>query len=70
MPTETSLDSFVLRFVRESETNADPSRPRRWYGIIRHAQSNRERHFTRWDDALSFISEYVDLREEKTDAPA
>ena len=68
MPTETSLDSFVLRFVQESGSDEEPARPRRWYGIIRHAQSNRERHFTHWDDARTFISEFVDLREEQTDA--
>ena len=38
-----------------------------WHGIVRHVQSNAERHFTRWADASAFIAEFVDLREESSD---
>ena len=66
VPGETSLDSFVLRFVRRPE---EPSHPAIvWHGIIRHVQSNSERAFSRWGDAVSFISEFVDLAEEGVDA--
>jgi hypothetical protein len=55
---ENSLDSFVLRFVREAD---DVSRPTAWHGVIRHVQSNRERAFNHWPDAVSFINEFVNI---------
>ena len=55
---ENSLDSFVLRFVREAD---DVSRPTTWHGVIRHVQSNRERAFNHWTDAVSFINEFVSI---------
>jgi hypothetical protein len=58
---ENSLDSFVLRFVRAGD---DPTRPTgAWYGVIRHVQSNRERAFNRWADAVDFISDFVRIVE-------
>lgn len=54
---EPNLDSFVLRFVRGAE--AGPG----WHGVIRHVQSNRERAFNRWGDAVSFINDFVCLEE-------
>jgi hypothetical protein len=59
-PGEPNLDSFVLRFVRAAETGAP------WHGVIRHVQSNRERAFNRWADALSFIREFVSIDQERT----
>jgi len=67
MPNETNLDSFVLRFMQETRPSEKTRRAPAWHGIIRHVQSNTERHFTRWADALAFISEFVDLREEIAD---
>jgi hypothetical protein len=55
---ESSLDSFVLRFVHGAD---DAPRPVVWHGVIRHVQSNRERAFNRWGDAVSFINEFVDI---------
>lgn len=77
LPTasEPNLDSFVLRFVRSGEAVAGspgaqggtaPSDGREtasWHGVIRHVQSNRERAFSRWADAVAFIAEFVDVRE-------
>ncbi|MCX6029460.1 MAG: hypothetical protein NT169_09185 [Chloroflexi bacterium] len=66
---ETRLDSFVLRFVHDVRAAAADGPPRLappWHGLIRHVQSNRERTFTRWPDALAFIGEFVVLREELT----
>jgi len=37
-----------------------------WHGVIRHVQSNRERAFSRWSDAVAFISEFVDVRDHGT----
>ncbi len=66
---ETRLDSFVLGFVHDVRAAAVDEPPRLaspWHGLIRHVQSNRERAFIRWPDALAFIEEFVDLREELT----
>lgn len=68
MHTETNLDSFILRFVQETRPGEEQRRAPGWHAVIRHVQSDKERHFTRWADALTFISEFVDLREDKTDA--
>lgn len=57
-PGEPNLDSFVLRFVRQADA------PALWHGVIRHVQSNRERAFNRWGDAVSFIGEFVCINEE------
>ncbi len=64
MPDETNVDSFVLRFVRETPASDVRAEAQAWRGMIRHVQSNRERPFLRWTDALAFIAEYVDLRQE------
>ena len=55
---ENNLDSFVLRFVHGAD---DAPHPVAWHGVIRHVQSNRERAFNRWGDAVSFINEFVDI---------
>jgi hypothetical protein len=56
-----SLVSFVLRFVCD-EPAAQAARPAtHWYGVIRHVQSNAERRFTNWDEAVAFMAQYVSL---------
>ncbi len=67
MPEETNVDSFVLRFVREASAAEVQGQGSAWRGVIRHVQTNRERSFTRWADALTFIREFVDLCEEPPD---
>lgn len=58
---ETNLISFVLRFVCDGPV-AESARPTaQWYGVIRHVQSNTERHFTHWTEAVAFIARYVDV---------
>ncbi len=64
MEPEPRLVSFVLRFVREEAPTGDADSAAHvapWHGIIRHVQSNNERHFTRWADAVGFIAEYVEV---------
>ncbi len=56
-PADPNLDSFVLRFVRQPGAGAHPDPG--WHGLIRHVQSNRERAFNRWEDAVKFINEFV-----------
>ncbi len=60
---ENSLDSFVLRFVRPAEDARRPAGA--WHGVIRHVQTNRERAFHRWADAVDFINEFVNIGDEK-----
>jgi hypothetical protein len=72
---EPNLDSFVLRFVRSGEPaqpagapknspgGPESTAPGSWHGVIRHVQSNRERAFSRWADAVAFISEFVSVQE-------
>jgi hypothetical protein len=53
------LASFVVRFVSEAAPASGPARD--WHGVIRHVQSDAERYFTRWSDAVAFIASYVQL---------
>lgn len=70
MNPEPKLVSFVLRFVydepSEGATLGEPG-THGWYGIVRHVQSNSERHFTSWEDVSAFVAQYVDLRKEAQD---
>ena len=70
MNPEPKLVSFVLRFVYdEGPGSAVPAQPgaQGWYGIVRHVQTNSERHFTSWEDVSAFVAQYVDLRKEALD---
>ncbi len=61
MSSQTSVASFVLRFVQE--TTDTPTIPAKddWYGLIRHVQTDTEERFTRLVDALAFMARHVDL---------
>ncbi len=61
--SETRLRSFVLRFISNEAASHDAQPITEWYGIIRHVQSDDERHFTRWEEAAEFIAQYVDLHQ-------
>lgn len=64
MASQTSLVSFVLRFVLDEPAPHESSGALpRWHGMIRHVQTNEELHFARWDDVVSFIEQYVNLSE-------
>lgn len=63
---EAKLVSFVLRFVYEEAAGDPDQRATSWYSVIRHVQSDTERHLTRWEDIVAFINQYVDLSK---DAP-
>jgi hypothetical protein len=64
MSSQDPIASFVLRFVqsRMNDDSADPPQAD-WHGVIKHVQSNTERHFARFSDAVSFIASYVSLDE-------
>jgi hypothetical protein len=62
MASQTSLVSFVLRFVLDEPPSHSAMRSRpRWHGVIQHVQTNDEMHFARWEEAVAFIEQYVDL---------
>ncbi len=65
MESEADLTSFVLRFVTDRAVG-DQAGPQ-WRGVIRHVQTNQERHFTRWAEAVAFIEQYVELNEERNE---
>ncbi|MBN1811670.1 MAG: hypothetical protein JXA14_07535 [Anaerolineae bacterium] len=57
---EATIASFILRFTQEQApeacTDIGP-----WRGVIRHVQSNEQAHFLHIEDALAFMSHYVDI---------
>jgi hypothetical protein len=64
MPSETNVISFGVRFVYDAspENAAHPATG--WHGVIRHVQSDAERHFTRWADAVAFVAQFVGVSDE------
>lgn len=71
MNPEANLVSFVVRFVGEgASTQQPPGLTHDWHGVIRHVQSNTERHFIRWSDAMAFMAQYVDLTDQPAATPA
>jgi hypothetical protein len=71
--SEANLVSFVLRFVTDQPADdfsggTGAPAPSAWRGVIRHVQSNEERHFLRWADAVAFISRFVPVEESTMDA--
>jgi hypothetical protein len=63
MESEANLTSFVLRFVSD-QAPADQAAGA-WHGVIRHVQTNQERAFTRWAEAVTFIQQYIELNDER-----
>ncbi|MBK9711456.1 MAG: hypothetical protein IPO81_09015 [Kouleothrix sp.] len=67
MHADPHMASFMLRFVREEPLDGeprpegDPAEAAGWHGVIRHIQSDAERRFTRWEEAVAFIEQYIDL---------
>jgi hypothetical protein len=64
MNPEAKLVSFVLRFVYEESPDEPHAQAPGWYSVVRHVQSDTERHLTRWEDIVAFIGQYVDLNKE------
>jgi hypothetical protein len=52
-----TITSFVIRFVLEAtlSTEAQPT----YRGFIRHVQTDSELAFTRWEDAMAFMRQFV-----------
>jgi len=53
------ISSFVIRFVVDSAFNTKANASYR--GSIRHIQSDEELSFSSWDDAVTFMRQYVPL---------
>jgi hypothetical protein len=60
----TAVTSFVIRFKQEQPSvHAAPP----WRGLIRHVQTSREIHFTKIDEALDFMAQFVEIDEQSSD---
>ncbi len=55
--TSPRVESFVLRFVQD----APESDASNWHAIVVHVQSNEEKIFTDFADAVAFIARYVPI---------
>ncbi len=64
MSSETGVVSFVLRFVVDEPRNGSAQPIAAWHGVVRHVQSDAERQFTRWADAVAFIEQFVSVHQE------
>lgn len=61
MPTDSPrVESFVLRFVQDAPSDGAPVRAN-WHAVIVHVQTNEEKSFADFADAIAFISRYVPL---------
>ena len=57
--TDTTIASFVVRFTEETPAADLPGAG--WRGVVQHVQTSEQVRFTRIDDALRFMGEFVDL---------
>ena len=65
MPTDSpSVESFVLRFVQDAPSNGADS-ARQWHAVVVHVQTNEEKTFTDFADAVAFIARYVPIQRMK-----
>jgi hypothetical protein len=56
-PDRLRVESFVVRFVQDAAVDAADARA--WHAVIVHVQSNEEKPFTDFADAVAFIARYV-----------
>lgn len=61
MSQDPKVISFVVRFVFEEPTGDPVEAAGHWYSVVRQVQSDSERHFTSWEEIVSFFQKYVDL---------
>jgi hypothetical protein len=52
------VESFVLRFVHDAPSGAADGRAK-WHAVVVHVQTNEEKTFTEFADAVAFIARYV-----------
>ena len=57
MPADSPrVESFVLRFVNDAPENGVS-----WHAVVVHVQTNEEKTFTDFADAVAFIARYVNV---------
>ncbi len=56
-------DAALLAYDPSSEAidvgQPEPAPPHGWHGVVVHVQTNKEKHFSNFVDAVAFISRYV-----------
>lgn len=52
------MESFVLRFVQDAPSDCASAS---WRAVVVHVQSNEEKSFTDFADAVAFIARYVPI---------
>ncbi|MDE3090657.1 MAG: hypothetical protein KGJ80_14880 [Chloroflexota bacterium] len=55
-PDSPRVESFVLRFVQDAPSDGAASH---WHAVVVHVQTNDEKTFTDFADAVAFIARYV-----------
>lgn len=61
-PDSPRVESFVLRFVHDApDEGVLPSRT--WHGVVIRVQTNEEKTFAHFADAVAFIARYVPVGE-------
>ncbi len=64
MASETlEVESFVMRFVRGRNDPGAGHDGQDWHCVVLHVQTNEEKTFTRFADAVAFISRYIQIGE-------
>ncbi len=58
-PDSPRVESFVLRFVHDAADAQRAADARAWHAVVVHVQSNEEKPFTDFADAVAFIARYV-----------
>ncbi|CAG0947686.1 hypothetical protein ANRL1_04426 [Anaerolineae bacterium] len=58
-PDSPRVESFVLRLVHDAPEDGAPADAHAWRGVIVHVQTNEEKSFTHFADAVAFIARYV-----------
>ncbi len=60
MPSDTPrVESFIVRFVEDLPDAAGQPEARAWHGVVIHVQTNEEKAFTQFADAIAFIARHV-----------
>jgi len=69
-PPPPSITSFIIRFVVQEpkiiENGVQVYQHNKFYGAIRHIQSDQEMNFSRWDEAVKFIERFIHLDQNST----
>ncbi len=55
------IESFVLRFVADAPVSEASSGTRAWRVHVVHVQSNEEKSFANFAEAVAFLARYVPL---------